>query len=146
MTNPLGTLVVSAGAAVVRVIDFVYGVVTAVIDFIFNVTRSIMENVFYQIAKLLDKKGVEAREQGIELHIQHMELQLLSSASKVRDHAGDSDGWTDYHTEAINAVGNALMEECSWDERDIHLYLKEIVESVDGLTYNVFLDDQGDML
>lgn len=146
MTNPLGRLVVGIGSVVVTIIDFIYNTVSSVINFTYDTTRKIMENVFYTIAKLVDKKGIEANEQKLELHVQHMELQLLSSASKVRDHANNSDGWTDHHTEAINAVGQALVEECDWDEEDVHTYLKSIVESVDGLSYDRFPPNENGML
>ena len=64
-----------------------------------------------------------------------LELKLLNSASQVRDHAKETGDWTDNHTEAIMAIGNALIAELNWEEDHVHQYLREVVESIDGLEY-----------
>lgn len=69
------------------------------------------------------------------LQAQSMELRLLSSAGQVRDHAKESGDWTEHHTEALNAIGNALMNDHGWEEDSVHQYLKSLVESIDGLEY-----------
>lgn len=71
-----------------------------------------------------------------ELSRQSMELRLLASAAQVRDHARDTSEWTDRHTEALNAIGDALLVESGWEEEAVHQYLKELVESIDGLEYD----------
>lgn len=70
-----------------------------------------------------------------ELEVQNMELRLLASAVQVRDHAKESGDWTDRHTEALNAVGEALVVEVNWEEESVHQYLRSLVESIDGLEY-----------
>ena len=77
----------------------------------------------------------EEQEQGSELQMQSLELRLLASASQVRDHAKETDDWTDRHTEALNAIGDALIAEAGWKEENVHHYLKGVVESIDGLEY-----------
>jgi len=72
-----------------------------------------------------------------ELEVQNMELRLLASAVQVRDHAKESGDWTDRHTEALNAVGEALVVEANWEEESVHQYLRSLVESIDGLEYNL---------
>lgn len=74
-------------------------------------------------------------EAAAELHLQGLELKLLGAAQQVRDHAKETGDWTDSHTDAINAVGEALVVEAGWQEENVHVYLKEIVESIDGLEY-----------
>lgn len=73
----------------------------------------------------------------MELEQQKTELELLSQASKLKEHALEIGEWTDSHTEALEAIGNALMEECDWDEEHIHQYLKDVVEDGTDLKYNV---------
>ena len=92
--------------------------------------------------RLVDSKRLEIydnmikSDQGIsELQQQSIELRLLASASQVRDHAQVNDDWTDRHTEALNAIGDALMTEAGWQAESVHAYLKDLVESIDGLTY-----------
>ncbi len=70
-----------------------------------------------------------------DLVIQQTELNLLSSASKVRDHAAETGDWTERHSEALNAIADALVLEMMWDEDAVHQYLREVVESIDGLEY-----------
>lgn len=72
-----------------------------------------------------------------ELEVQNMELRLLASAVQVRDHAKETDDWTDRHTEALNAVGDALIVEAGWEEDAVHQYLRSLVESIDGLEYGL---------
>lgn len=72
-----------------------------------------------------------------DLGLQQTELQLLSGASQVRDHAKENGEWTERHTEAIQAIGDALVESMDWEEDAVHQYLREVVESIDGLGYDL---------
>lgn len=76
-------------------------------------------------------------DQPSELEMQSMELRLLASAVQVRDHAKKTNDWTDRHTEALNAVGEALIIEAGWEEDAVHQYLRSLVESIDGLEYGL---------
>ena len=99
--------------------------------------------VGYFFMNLIDSKKVRLYEQMMdideesasELASQAMELRLLASANQVRDHARETDDWTDRHTEALNAIGDALMVEAGWQEDSVHQYLKGLVESIEGLEY-----------
>lgn len=103
----------------------------------------IIGNIGYFLMKLIDAKKVKSYEklieasegEGSELESQAMELRLLASANQVRDHARETDDWTDRHTEALNAIGDALMVEAGWKEESVHQYLKSLVESIEGLEY-----------
>ena len=103
----------------------------------------IIGNTGYFLMKLIDAKKVKSYEklieasegQGSELESQGIELRLLASANQVRDHARETDDWTDRHTEALNAIGDALMVEAGWEEESVHQYLKSLVESIEGLEY-----------
>ena len=102
----------------------------------------VVGNVGYFLMKLIDAKRLGVYEQltegqvgSTELQSQAMELRLLASANQVRDHARETEDWTDRHTEALNAIGDALMSEAGWQEDSVHQYLKSLVESIDGLEY-----------
>lgn len=103
---------------------------------------AILGSVGYWMMRLIDAKRLEVYNSMIqseqelgELQQQAIELRLLASASQVRDHAQVNDDWTDRHTEALNAIGDALMTEAGWQPESVHAYLKDLVESIDGLTY-----------
>lgn len=78
---------------------------------------------------------LENAEKPSETSNTQLELKLLASASQVRDHAQETGDWTDHHTEAISAIGEALVMELDWEEDYVHQYLKEVVESIEGLEY-----------
>ena len=69
------------------------------------------------------------------------ELSLLTTAGKIRDHAQEHGDWTEYHTEALNQIGEALLNECGWEENAVHQYLRQVVESIEGLEYGVSDDE-----
>ena len=107
-----------------------------------NLLLGILGNTGHFFMKVVDSKRLdvytellESQEQGSELQKQSMELRLLASANQVRDHAKETDDWTDRHTEALNAIGDALIAEIGWQEESVHQYLKGLVESIDGLEY-----------
>ena len=96
----------------------------------------------YWMLRLADSKRLALHDsinhqddQPSELEMQNMELRLLASAVQVRDHAKKTNDWTDRHTEALNAVGDALIVEAGWEEDAVHQYLRSLVESIDGLEY-----------
>lgn len=109
-----------------------------------TVSLRVVGNIGYFLMNLIDKKRVQMYAQVIdsidqpgksELESQAMELRLLGSANQVRDHAKETDDWTDRHTEALNAIGDALISEAGWQEDSVHQYLRSLVESIDGLEY-----------
>lgn len=129
---------------------FLFKIVTqgsaALINFvnILNVaTLRAIGSIGYSLMKAIDAKKLNSyeklieasEEQGSELKAQSMELRLLSSANQVRDHARETSDWTDRHTEALNAIGDALMIEAGWEEESVHQYLRGLVESIEGLEY-----------
>ena len=114
------------------------------ITFVNTVSLRVVGNIGYFLMNLIDKKKVEVYSQLVdsieqpgmtELESQAMELRLLASANQVRDHAKETEDWTDRHTEALNAIGDALVSEAGWQEDSVHQYLKSLVESIDGLEY-----------
>ncbi len=114
----------------------------AVVSWVSNLLLRILGNVGYFFMKAIDNRRLEvysnlqkAQDQGGELQMQSMELRLLASANQVRDHAKETEDWTDRHTEALNAIGDALIAEIGWEEESVHQYLKSLVESIDGLEY-----------
>ena len=83
----------------------------------------------------------EAETDPEELSRQGMELKLMESSYKVRDHARETGDWTDHHTEAIEAIGTALLLDIGWDERAVEQHLKSVVESIDGLSMDSWFED-----
>ena len=127
-----------------RLVAQVFAFKILVIQGISSFLLRAVASVGYFLMKAIDSKSLSAYEQmqhslespePTELEMQGMELRLLASAAQVRDHAKSTDNWTNDHTAALNAIGDALMVEAGWEEDSVHQYLKDLVESIDGLEY-----------
>ena len=105
----------------------------------------LVANIGHAIMMTLDGPRVdEVEEQAVmesEAKAVNDELSLLTTAGKIRDHAQEHGDWTDYHTEALNQIGEALLNECGWEEGAVHQYLRQVVESIEGLEYGVSDDE-----
>lgn len=99
----------------------------------------------YALMTMIDKSRLDVYEKVSEpdsfneLAMQQTELNLLNAASQVRDHAKETGDWTEQHTEAINTISESLLNEFNWEHSAVSQYMKEVVESIDGLEFE--LDD-----
>jgi len=128
------------------IVDQIFGITIALAVWLGASLRTGIARIGHFFMTLIDKERTEsvehehALEDGEEgssdIKKQDLELRLLNSASQVKEHAIANGDWTDHHSEAINAIGDALMNECDWQEDNVHFYLREIVESIPGLEYH----------
>ena len=141
MKNFLYNAIAQVSARQILALDWIHSKFLFVHVFFYGLARVAMASVGYFLLNLIDKKKTVAAEELVEnaqeLKLQQLELRLLAAASQVRDHAEETDDWTDQHTEAIAAIGDSLLNELGWEEDNIHQYLREVVESIDGLTYDL---------
>ena len=84
---------------------------------------------------------VENQTDPAELNRQGMELKLMQSSYKVRDHAKETGDWTDHHTAAMEAIGNALLLEVGWEEDAVNEHIKSVVESIEGLKFDGWFEE-----
>ena len=121
--------------ALIWLSDRLFGLVIWLLSWAAHLSRVAIAN----IGKLALEKGFPEQyaevEEQLSLESQQTELDLLASVTKLKEHAISIGEWTDQHTEAINAVGNALLNDCDWDEEHIHQYMRGVIESVPGLQY-----------
>ena len=120
------------------------GIQILIITFLSDTARRFLGSVGYFLMNIIEPtllktytSVLEQQEEGSELETQQLELRLLTSAAQVRDHAKETGDWTDHHSEAINAIGEALVSQLDWEEDSVHQYLREVVESIDGLEYGI---------
>lgn len=116
-----------------------------ILGFIVAVLKTAVARLSIYLMQLIDETRLqemqEEQEAQEELSKQSTELTLLQSASSVKENALKAGEWTEGHTQALQGIGNALVEECDWDEQHVYQYLKEIVESIPGLQFGVEDDD-----
>jgi len=141
MRKFLANVVSTIGSWTIDVIDRSYPLFIGLVNLTYRVARTLAANIFYLLIKAASKEAVEEAEESIKLKQQHIELALLDSIAKIRDDALANDDWTDSHTVAVNSAGQALVDSCQWDPADVHSYIKEVVETIDGLTYDADGDD-----
>lgn len=133
--------------ALIWVTDRVFGLPAASLMWLQAKFRQVVAKIGYTLMKKIDPircKVAEAENESSPeiLERQKMELQLMQSSYKVRDHAKETGDWTQNHTEAIEAIGNALLIDMGWDEDSVHDHMKSVVESIEGLTLEGWFDDE----
>lgn len=111
--------------------------------FLINNLQKALVSVFnIKILRFIHAESFEEAEEQIlqmqqaqEAQMASIELQLLASAQKVRDHAKTYDDWTDQHSDALESVGQALVDSCGWDPESVDQYMREVVEPIDGIEW-----------
>ncbi|WGL30658.1 RNase III endonuclease [Synechococcus phage S-CRES3] len=105
------------------------------IAYVFGWVRWLIANTGQLLMKTLTPAQWAEVQGQLELSNQQTELELLSTASQLKEHAEELGEWTDSHTEALEAIGQALLNECNWEEENVHGWMRRLVESIPGLTY-----------
>jgi len=118
----------------------------AILVWLQQTARFSVANVGYFFMRRIDENRCKAIETESdtnpeELALQATELNLVQSSYKVRDHARELGDWTDHHTEAIEAIGNALLLDIGWDEDSVQHHMKTVVESIEGLEFEAWFED-----
>ena len=132
----------TVAATAIRALNWVGHVAAASVLWISAQLCRVIAKTSYALMVVLDKEAcdkiaamMEITQPSDELVAQQTELTLLDAANKVKVHAETTGNWTDDHSDALEAVSNALLNECEWEEDDIHAYMRRLVESIDGLEY-----------
>lgn len=124
-------------------------IITSVVGFVFGNLIQLSGRISGTLLQVIDKERLmmyqafnetEAQElEGYtELERQHLELKLFSAVSDLKEHAKeDEEGWTERHTEALNAVAASLVEDLGCDEDEVFSYMRRVVESIPGLSFDL---------
>ena len=146
MKKALFNLITMTTYTSIWISDRIFGVPSAALLWLGIRVRQAIAGFGYFFMTRLDPvqcRAAEAENQSDpgELNRQNMELKLLQSSYKVRDHAKETGDWTDHHTEAMEAIGNALLLELGWEEDAVNDHIKSVVESIDGLKFDGWFED-----
>jgi hypothetical protein len=114
------------------------------VEKLFEIFVWIVANIVKLLLSAIDKDRVEHAEQALDQSVMSRELEILASISAVKEDALASKYWSNNHSEALNVLGNRLLNECDWDEERIHDYMRRAVESIPGLGYMVGSEDDED--
>ena len=126
--------------------DRAFGIPAAVLLWLAATIRSKIATTGYFFMRKLDPVQCKAAEAENETHPgelnrQGLELKLMQSSYQVRDHAKEIGDWTDHHTEAMEAIGNALLLELGWEEDAVNDHIKSVVESIEGLSFDGWFEE-----
>lgn len=109
--------------------------VVGAIGGIFNIINWILAQTSRRLLVSIDRDRYEHTASTIEQRNDLVELELLKAVSKVKEDAVAGRVWTSSHTMALNKIGSALHVQCGWEPARIHGYLRQVVESIPGMTY-----------
>ena len=143
MRQFLFSAVVRATELSIRLSDWIFAIPTWVILNLGLFSRSTVARIGLLFMNIIDREQVVAANEADspeQLHSHQTELALLSAASQIRDHYLETGDWTQDHTNALEAVSNKLLNDCGWEEDDIHAYMRRVVEA-DGTGLSYDLDD-----
>ena len=132
--------------ASIWLIDRIFGLPAAALLWLQALIRTSVATVGFRVMSKLDPiqcKLAEAENDTSEADLskQGLELKLMQSSYQVRDHAKEMGDWTEHHTDAMTAIGNALLLDMGWSEDDVNNHLKSVVESIDGLRFDGWFEE-----
>lgn len=138
MKRFLANVVGGIGYVLLELYDHSYPLFIRLVNFLYWAAHESTSRLVHFLVEAIDEGVMRETEEKMELEKQRTELSLLDSISKIRDDALANNAWTDVHTEAVNSAGSALVRECGWEVDSANTYIKEVVESIDGLkcTFN----------
>lgn len=147
MKNLLFQIFTRGTVFLIAVSDRVFGLPAALFLWLAAASRMTIAKIGYAFMRAIDADRcemieAEANADPFELERQTMELKLLESSYKVRDHAQETGDWTDHHTEAIEAIGTALHAEIGWDEEAVMQHMQDVVHSIPGLELESWFEDE----
>jgi hypothetical protein len=142
MRSDLFELIEAIKDLICETIDSSVEILFQLIQLISDVIQSGIDILFKGLLFLVDKERVSHLYAATDQETFSKELEVLSAVSKIKEHAIDTDDWNESHTKAIQELSSILYNECGWNETSIHVYMKQIVESVPGLEYGVEIDDE----
>lgn len=137
MRKAIFSLVAFTGDKIIKFIGWSGRSVAYCIGLVTGGVTFVVANIFQFTLSIIDKKRLEYTTQIIEQEPISSELEILATITKIKEEALDSRRWTDNHTEALNVLAYRLHNECDWSENNIHVYMKNIVESIPGLSYGI---------
>lgn len=132
--------------ASIWLIDRIFGLPAAALLWLQALIRTSVATAGFRVMSKLDPiqcKLAEAENDTSEADLskQGLELKLMQSSYQVRDHAKEMGDWTEHHTDAMTAIGNALLLDMGWSEDDVNNHLKSVVESIDGLRFDGWFEE-----
>lgn len=114
------------------------------IRFVSNTTLQLIAFLTRISMAVIDKERFENLEAYYSQKDMHIELKTLNSLMILKEDAIAQKRWTGAHTEALQMLGNTLINECDWEENRMHAYMRSVVESIPGLHYVSGMDDDDD--
>lgn len=128
ITAKLGFFLISANQKIGQVFAYIIGVLS-------GASTYVIAKTFALLLKLIDSKRYLHASQASEQADISSELDILQQISSVKENALEMSTWTPEHTIMIQTLGSRLYSECQWSENNVHQYLRDVVESIPGLSY-----------
>lgn len=144
MRSRLFDLVAWLGQNIIEAIKGVAAGLSWLIGFSSGIIVWLTANIITFLLRLIDHKKYNHISDVIEQAPLNNELEILANVTSVKEEALKRRKWTDEHTMALNRLGARLYQECDWSEENIHAYMRQVVESIPGLSYGAEYGDDDD--
>lgn len=144
MRAKLFDLVAWIGQNVIELIKGIASGLSWLIGFASGIVVWLTANVITILLRIIDSKKYNHISDVIDQAPISNELEILASVTSVKEEALERRRWTDDHTMALNRLGARLYQECDWSEESIHAYMRQVVESIPGLSYGAEYGDDDD--
>jgi hypothetical protein len=125
-------------------ISFLCGMVIQILVFAAQAAQWLISNVAMLLLARISPADHQAALAEMEEEARQLEIKLMAKVIKIRDHAKETEDWTEDHSAAIAAIATALVESCGWDEMAAHRYMKDVVDKIPGLEYQIPDEDDED--
>lgn len=123
----------NVSVASIKASDWIGSILIQLIVVISGLHRAAIGKFCASALNLTDKDRLDKAVAELEAKAADMELKVLAAGIRIRDHAISSEGWTHSHTEAIEAVGNTLINQFQWDQQAAHEWIQRVVDEVPGV-------------
>lgn len=135
MKNIIYNAIGNFGEDLITGLQAIFNFIIDLIAGIANFLIISVANIFKMSLWLIDRDRVDHAEMVIDQVPINNELQILMNVTRVKEDALERKTWTNHHSLALNQLSSKLYNECNWDEKRIHEYMRAIVESIPGLSY-----------
>lgn len=144
MKKALFELVASYGQNSIALLVKLNEITSQIIGYSFGAVIFVNAKITRILLNLIDHPRYNHAAEVIEQSMITTELKILSAISELKQDVLAQKRWTNSHSDQLNYYGNLLANECDWEAGKIHSYMRQVVESIPGLSYGIEDDDEED--
>lgn len=135
MKQALFNAVSTAYTAVIAANILIGNMVIETLGVLFGFGSFVLSRLSKATLTAIDKDRYEYISSTLEQSHELTELNLMKAVLSVKESALGGGYWTASHTMALSSIGRALLNDCGWEPARVHGYMRQVVESIPGMSY-----------